>query len=125
MTKKHRDEHGRWRDVTVGFRMSPQESDLLNRMVAISGLTKQDYIISKLLDREVTVIPNVRAQKNLQQNMLYVYRELRRISNAGDMEPELADLVVELARVFIALGEKEDISEVSKNNNLMISLSRE
>lgn len=125
MTKKARDEHGRWRDVTVGFRMSPQESDLLNRMVAISGLTKQDYIISKVLNREVRVVPNVRAQKRLEENMLYVYRELRRLSYAGDMEPELAALVEELARTFIALGIEEGVSEVIENNNQMLDLSRE
>lgn len=125
MTKKARDEHGRWRDVTVGFRMSPQESDLLNRMVAISGLTKQDYIISKVLNREVRVVPNVRAQKRLEENMLYVYRELRRLSYAGDMEPELTALVEELARTFIALGIEEGVSEVIENNNQMLDLSRE
>lgn len=125
MTKKARDEHGRWRDVTVGFRMSPQESDLLNRMVAISGLTKQDYIISKVLNREVRVVPNVRAQKRLEENMLYVYRELRRLSDAGDMEPELTALVEELARTFIALGIEEGVSEVIENNNQMLGLSRE
>lgn len=55
--------------MTVGFRMSPQEADLLNRMVAVSGLTKQDYITSKVLNREVRVVPNVRAQKRLEENM--------------------------------------------------------
>lgn len=125
MTEKARDEHGRWRDVTVGFRMSPQESDLLSRMVAISGLTKQDYIISKVLNREVRVIPNVSAQKRLEENMLYVCRGLRRLSAVGDMEPELTALVEELARTFIALGIEEGVSEVIENNNQMLGLSRE
>lgn len=111
--------------MTVGFRMSPQESDLLSRMVAISGLTKQDYIISKVLNREVHVIPNVRAQKRLEENMLYVCRGLRRLSAAGDMEPELTALVEELARTFIALGIEEGVSEVIENNNQMLGLSRE
>lgn len=55
--------------MTVGFRMSPQEADLLNSMVAVSGLAKQDYITSKVLNREVRVVPNVRAQKRLEENM--------------------------------------------------------
>lgn len=111
--------------MTVGFRMSPQESDLLSRMVAISGLTKQDFIISKVLNREVHVIPNVRAQKRLEENMLYVCRGLRRLSAAGDMDPELTALVEELARTFIALGIEEGVSEVIENNNQMLGLSRE
>ena len=55
MTAKSKDSQGRWRDKTIGFRMSEAENNLLNQYVKMSGLTKQDYIISKLLDTTVTV----------------------------------------------------------------------
>lgn len=41
MSAKNRDEHNRWRNKTVGFRVSPEENKLLNRAVALSGLPKQ------------------------------------------------------------------------------------
>lgn len=75
------DKVGRWRGTTVSFRVSPEESDHLNRLVAISGLTKQDYTIKKLSDRSVVVLPNSRVQKALEDNLLLVYLELRRISD--------------------------------------------
>lgn len=56
MSHKNLDQKGRIRSITVGFRMSPEESDLLNRRVSLSGLTKQDYIIKSLLDNEITVL---------------------------------------------------------------------
>ena len=34
----------RWRNRTVSFRMSPEEDVLLDSMVRLSGMTKQDYI---------------------------------------------------------------------------------
>lgn len=43
MSAKNRDEHNRWRNITVGFRVSPEENELLNRAVALSGLPKQEY----------------------------------------------------------------------------------
>ena len=36
------DYKGRWRNHTVAFRVSDEESKLLNDLVALSGLTKQD-----------------------------------------------------------------------------------
>ena len=42
MSAKNRDEHNRWRNITVGFRVSPEENELLNRAVALSGLAKQE-----------------------------------------------------------------------------------
>ena len=38
------DYKGRWRNRTVAFRVSDEEAKLLNDLVALSGLTKQDYI---------------------------------------------------------------------------------
>ena len=43
MSAKNRDEHNRWRSITVGFRVSPEESEQLNAAVALSGLSKQEY----------------------------------------------------------------------------------
>lgn len=49
MSEKTLDPKGRWRSVTVGFRMSPEEVEMLNTKVYLSGLTKQDYIIACIL----------------------------------------------------------------------------
>lgn len=57
---KNIDKKGRWRNVIVSFRMSPEERDDLNVRVKLSGLTKQDYVIKRLLEREVIVIPSSR-----------------------------------------------------------------
>ena len=48
----------RWRNRTVSFRMSPEEDALLDSMVRLSGMTKQDYIIARLLKYEITVQGN-------------------------------------------------------------------
>ena len=52
------DYKGRWRNRTVAFRVSDGEAKLLNDLVALSGLTKQDYIIRRLLCRDVVVQGN-------------------------------------------------------------------
>ena len=45
MSEKRLDAKNRWRNVVVSFRMSPEEAQELNVKVALSGLSKQDYII--------------------------------------------------------------------------------
>ncbi|MFQ7799360.1 MAG: hypothetical protein ACLRHW_07240 [Coprobacillus cateniformis] len=44
MTKKSLDRQNRFRSKTYGFRLSPEENEVLERMYC-SGLTKQDYLI--------------------------------------------------------------------------------
>ena len=43
MSAKNVDRHNRFRSITVGFRVSPEEQEELNRAVALSGLPKQEY----------------------------------------------------------------------------------
>ena len=48
MSAKNCDRHNRWRSKTIAFRMSPEEDQQLESFVKISGLTKQDYITTRL-----------------------------------------------------------------------------
>ena len=69
------DRKGRWRNKVVAFRVSPEEDELLETKVRLSGLTKQDYIISRLLEKEITVVGNPRVYKALRNQMKSIYEE--------------------------------------------------
>lgn len=77
MTAKERDRCNRWRSVTVAFRMSPEENEHLNHLVQLSGMTKQNYIIALLLQKNV-VHENSRVYKALKERMDAVLVELQR-----------------------------------------------
>ena len=64
MSAKNCDRHNRWRSKTIAFRMSPEEDQQLEAFVKISGLTKQDYITTRLLERDVVVDGNPRMYKD-------------------------------------------------------------
>ena len=44
MSAKCLDQQGRWRNKVVAFRMSPEEDELLETAVRLSGLTKLDEL---------------------------------------------------------------------------------
>ena len=69
MSTKNLDSKGRFRARTIGFRVSPEEDQLINSAVALSGLTKQDYIVKRLLCRDVVVQGNPRVYKALKNIM--------------------------------------------------------
>ena len=60
MSAKNLDKHNRWRNKTVAFRVSPEEDAQIETAVKLTGLTKQDYIIRRLLCRDVVVQGNPR-----------------------------------------------------------------
>lgn len=79
MSAKNIDKKQRWRSVSVGFRVSPEEAYRLDMLVATSGLTKQDYIIKQLMGESVTVHPNSRVQKFVSQYLVALTDELKRL----------------------------------------------
>ena len=91
-------------------------------MVAASGLTKQEYITSCLLNREITVIPNSRTYKGLCDEMWRVYRELRRIRRAGALSQDLEDVLLVLSKEFVGL--KDELSDVEKEEAAITALKR-
>lgn len=123
MSEKNLDPQGRMRSKTVAFRMSPEEADLLQRYADMSGMTKQDYLISRVLQREVTVVPNKRMQLYMEENMLYVFKELRRLDTGQVLPRDLSELVGVLSGIFAALG-GEDEAAAASDDDLIMGLER-
>lgn len=91
MSEKNRDRYQRWRCHTIAFRMSPEESRQLDIAVRLSGLTKQDYVCNRCLERDVVVQGNPRVYKALKTQLAEVLVELKRIAHAGEISPELRE----------------------------------
>jgi hypothetical protein len=102
---KNLDHKGRWRCKTVAFRVSEEEGRLLDSCVALSGLTKQDYIIRRLLCRDVVVQGNPRVYKALRNQMADILGELKRLENFSDDNDELLYTIQMIAEIMNGLKE--------------------
>lgn len=100
MSEKKLDKHGRWRNKTIAFRVSPEEYEKIKSMVSISGMTTQEYIFNCLENREVVVIGNPRIYKALKSHMEQLYQEVKRVTDISELDSEKAELLVLLGRVY-------------------------
>ena len=106
MSSKNLDGHNRWRNKTVAFPVSPEEDAQIETAVRLTGLTKQDYIIRRLLNRDVVVQGNPRVYKALRDQLAAVLDELRRIEAGTNVSDELLDTINMIAAIMD--GMKED-----------------
>ena len=105
---KNLDCKGRWRNKTVAFRVSEEEPKLIDTQVALSGLTKQDYIIRRLQCRDVVVQGNPRVYKALRNQMADIYEELKRLECCSEANDELLYTIQMIAGIMNGLkGECE------------------
>jgi len=100
MSLKNVDRKNRWRNKVVAFRVSPEEDAQIETEVQLSGLTKQDYIIKRLLCRDVIVQGNPRVYKALRDQFAVVLDELRRIEAGNQVDDELLDIIEMIAVIM-------------------------
>ena len=105
MSMKCRDEHNRWRNKTIAFRVSPEENEQLETFVRLSGLTKQDYITRRMLGMDVVVQGNPRVYKALRDQLAAVLTELQRIEAGESVDDELLDVIAMIAAIMDGMKE--------------------
>ena len=106
MSAKNYDNHNRWRNKTVAFRVSAEEDLQLETYVSMSGLTKQDYITRRLLCKDVVVQGNPRVFKALREQFNAVLEELRRIEAGAGVDEELMDTIQMMAAIMDGMKEE-------------------
>lgn len=106
MSAKNLDKHNRWRNKTVAFRVSEEEDLQIETYVRLCGMTKQDYITSRLICKDVVVQGNPRVYKALKEQLADVLKELRRIEAGNGVDDELLDIIKMISGIMD--GMKED-----------------
>lgn len=108
MSAKANDRHGRWRSITIAFRVSPEDNKQINEMVRLTGLSKQQYITDNMLRHQFVVTPTPRVHKALREYFITVAEQLNRIGEASELDDEFL-AVLELAlQIYDGMNSKTD-----------------
>ena len=104
MSEKRYDNCNRWRNKIVAFRMSPEEADELDVQVALSGLSKQDYLIQCCLKHEIKVVCGRRVARQMQMYLEAILEELQFMEEDAELDKE----VLTPLKYVLEILEKED-----------------
>jgi hypothetical protein len=112
MSLKAYDGQGRWRSLAVAFRMSPEENADLNARVSLSGLTKQEYFIRRIAEREVVIQgSSPRVYKALRNQMADILTELQRLESAGGADDEFLSVLRLVTETVNGMRMESDVTE--------------
>ena len=114
----------RARPITIAFRVSKEMNETINLLVAASGMTKQDYIVAKLLDREITVMPCPSMYATLRQELRDVCQQLNRLRKGENPSDHLLETCDALGEIFLRLRGSEATSEIEREDMAFRNLGR-
>ncbi len=104
MSAKNKDDKNRHRNKTVAFRVSPEEWEQFETAVRLSGLSKQDYLIRRIQEREIIVQGNPRVYKALRNELAAVLTELQALQKSkGDGMERMDELLETINLITITL----------------------
>lgn len=95
--------HNRFRSQTIAFRVSPEEDKQINIAVSLSGMTKQDYITYKLLDRTINVKASCKVHRAVYDRLTEVLEQLKRLNDGREIDDELIDNISLITRLVDGL----------------------
>lgn len=116
MSKKNLDRNNRWRSKLISFRVSPEEGEVLSREVALSGLTKQDYIIKSISNHEMRIQGNSYVIRSLQNELKYFIEKFESISTLSELSQDDLDVLT------IILSEVINFRNDNKETQVKVSM---
>lgn len=103
VSARNNDSHNRFRSKTIAFRVSPEEDKQINIAVSLSGMTKQDYITNKLLDRTINVKASCKVHRAVYDRLTEVLEQLKRLNDGREIDDELMDNISLISRLVDGL----------------------
>lgn len=107
MSKKSVDKKNRWRKKTVSFRMSDAEDKQLEKLVELSGLTKQEYLIQCMLSHSVVVNGNHRVFSKLEDYFQQILESIAALQCINDLSDEQAELLAIALDMYAKLNSED------------------
>ena len=114
----------RERTISKAFRVTPEESDRIALLAKCAGVPQQKYIMTKVEDKEFTIVPDIRTYKVLRDEMRAVYRELSRLRDCSDMDERLIAKLDLLSDLFLGIAGDDPESELEKEDGMIAGMER-
>ncbi len=106
MSRKNQDNKNRFRSQIISFRASPEEWKLIDSYAKMSGLNKQDYMLNRVMQKDIIVRPSTRIYKALLDEMQNVQTELKKIETQEFFKDkdEFIELIAQIDITLNGLG---------------------
>ena len=97
--KKKKDEKKRKRNIIMNFRVSPEEKQMIEERVRLSGMAKGEYFIQSCMHQKISVLGNVRTFDAIKESVSKLDRKLMELQSVE----ELDEVTLESLRMVLEL----------------------
>ena len=107
MSARNNDLQKRFRCYTKAFRVSPEENEIINRKIAVSGLTRQDYLCQSALTHNVTIHGNPYVYVSLKREINHFIEMFKEYKLLDDIPLDEITVLEYILKIVISMKTKK------------------
>ena len=108
---KKKNEKNRKRSVIVNFRVTPEEKQLIDERIALSGLARAEFFINSCMYQKIVTFGNVRTFDEIKRKLAGIDRHLQQIEKSEELDIEVLESLRMILEMFDGLGREDDVNE--------------
>ena len=108
---KKKNEKNRKRSVIVNFRVTPEEKQLIDERIALSGLARAEFFINSCMRQKIVTFGNVRTFDEIKRKLAGIDRHLQQIEKSEELDIEVLESLRMVLEMFDGLEREDDVNE--------------
>ena len=108
---KKKNEKNRKRSVIVNFRVTPEEKQLIDERIALSGLARAEFFINSCMRQKIVTFGNVRTFGEIKRKLAGIDRHLQQIEKSEELDIEVLESLRMVLEMFDGLEREDDVNE--------------
>lgn len=111
VTPKKKNEKNRKRSVIVNFRVTPEEKQLIDERIALSGFPRAEFFIQSCMYQKVITFGNVKTFDGIKKKLLVIDEHLQAVEKSEELDLKILESLRMILEMFAGLERKDEVNE--------------
>lgn len=110
VTPKKKNEKNRKRSVIVNFRVTPEEKQLIDERIALSGLPRAEFFIQSCMYQKVITFGNVKTFDGIKKKLVAIDEHLQAVEKSEEMDLEILETLRMILEMLAGLEREDEVN---------------
>ena len=110
VTPKKKNEKNRTRSVIVNFRVTPEEKQLIDERIALSGLPRAEFFIQSCMYQKVITFGNVKTFDGIKKKLVAIDEHLQAVEKSEEMDLEILESLRMILEMLTGLEREDEVN---------------
>lgn len=111
VTTKKKNKKNRKRSVIVNFRVTPEEKQLIDERIALSGLPRAEFFIQSCMNQKVITFGNVKTFDGIKKKLVVIDEHLQAVEKSEELDLEILESLRMILEMFAGLEREDEVNE--------------